>query len=75
VLLDDAIFTAVAPGALAAGAFRLGTAQDADDRILYDSATGELRYDGDGSGGAFGAIHFATLQGAPMIGVGDFTVI
>ena len=51
ILLDDAIFTAIAAdGALAAGAFRLGTAAlDADDRILYDAATGQIRYDSDGT--------------------------
>ena len=39
IQLDDAIFTAIgAVGALAAGAFALGTvALEADDRILYDA--------------------------------------
>src|SRR6185436_11079261 len=38
LFLDDAIFTGIAAGTLAAGAFRAGTsALDADDRILYDS--------------------------------------
>src|SRR6185503_5531921 len=35
--LDDAVFAGLPTGALAAGAFRVGTgALDADDRIIYD---------------------------------------
>jgi Ca2+-binding RTX toxin-like protein len=62
ILLDDAIFTALgSPGALAAGAFRTGTAAaDADDRIIFNAGTGALFYDQDGSGAA-AAVQFATL--------------
>jgi Ca2+-binding RTX toxin-like protein len=75
VALDDAIFTAIgAPGALAAGAFATGTAAgDADDRIVYNSTTGQLFYDADGNGGG-GAILFATLTGAPTLAASDFVV-
>ena len=43
VQLDHAVFTAAGPaGTLAAGAFYTGSAaHDADDRIIYDSATRE----------------------------------
>lgn len=49
-------------GPLAEGAFRYGTtAQDADDRILYQSSTGRLFYDPDGVGG-IDAVLFAQLE-------------
>jgi Ca2+-binding RTX toxin-like protein len=57
ILLSQDVFTAFAnKGKLAADAFRAGVevdaARDASDRILYNTATGELRYDVDGVGGA-----------------------
>jgi len=76
ILLDDAIFTALGLGALGAGAFVIGTqAQDGDDRIIYNSTTGQLFYDADGSLSGSAAIHFATLDGHPTLAAGDFTVI
>jgi Ca2+-binding RTX toxin-like protein len=75
ILLDDAVFTGLGLGALAAGAFRLGsTAQDADDRILYDSQTGALSFDADGVGGA-AAVQFATVTAGLGITASEFTVI
>ncbi|HVQ09768.1 MAG TPA: calcium-binding protein [Allosphingosinicella sp.] len=76
IALDDAVFTALgAPGALNPNAFVTGAAAaDADDRIVYNSATGQLFYDADGNGGG-AAVLFATLTGAPALGAGDFTVI
>ena len=47
-------FSTLADGALAASAFHIGSAAaDADDRIVYDSASGALLYAWDGNG--FGA--------------------
>jgi len=74
--LDDAIFTQLnSPGALNLNAFHTGAAAaDANDRIVYNSTTGQLYYDADGSG-AGAAILFATLQGNPALTASDFMVI
>jgi Ca2+-binding RTX toxin-like protein len=51
IVLDHTIFAALDVGALAEAAFWAGTsAQDANDRIIYDKATGNLYYDADGNG-------------------------
>jgi serralysin len=62
-------------GALNPNAFFAGAAaHDADDPIIYNSATGQLFYDADGNG--MGAqVLFATLTGAPVLAAGDFAVI
>jgi len=50
-----------------------GIAHGAKDYILYNSTTGALSYDADGSGrGA--AVQFATLTGNPSLDVADFTL-
>ena len=73
--LDDAVFTGLAPGALPAGAFRVGAAAaDADDRIIYNSANGQLLFDADGNG-AGAAIHWATVHEGLAILASDFQVI
>lgn len=75
IALDHDIFTGIDVGALAASAFVTGNAaQDADDRILFDAATGWLSYDADGSG-AGAAIHFATLTGNAPIVATDIVVV
>jgi len=52
IALSGALF-GLTPGALSAGAFAMGTtAGDADDRVLYDAATGAILFDADGAGGA-----------------------
>lgn len=44
-------------------------------RILYNSHTGSLYYDQDGSGGTYAAIRFASLTGSPILTAADFVVI
>lgn len=75
IALDDAIFTALSPGALSAGAFALGAgATDALDRIIYNPANGALVYDADGAGGAAGQ-RFATLSAGLALTRADFVVV
>ncbi|HYI49539.1 MAG TPA: calcium-binding protein, partial [Allosphingosinicella sp.] len=76
IALDDAVFTAIGRlGALDNNAFVTGTAAaDADDRIVYNSATGQLFYDADGNG-AGAAVQFATVgTGLALLAI-DFMVI
>ena len=75
VALDDAVFAGLVAGSLPPGAFRTGSAAlDADDRILYDPATGALYFDPDGSGSG-AAVQFAALQAGLPVSASDFTVI
>lgn len=81
LVLDDAAFAAIgALGRFAAGDERfafgdgLTAGADAADRIVYDTATGDLYYDADGSG-AGASLLFATLQGAPRLDADDIVVI
>ena len=75
-LLSDATFTALIPGALASAAFRANTtglAADSSDRILYETDTGKLFYDADGTG-AIARIHFATIGIGLALTSADFSV-
>lgn len=79
--LENAVFTQLAAtGTLAAANFVSnvgGNAVDANDYVLYDSATGNLYYDTDGSG-AGAKVLFATISLAGVGGTvdaGDFIVI
>ncbi|MBX3568960.1 MAG: hypothetical protein KF914_12940 [Rhizobiaceae bacterium] len=75
--LSSSIFSKAGPaGALAAGAFWAsadGKAHDSSDRILYETDTGILRYDPDGTGTAT-AIKFAIMAGLPSMNAGDFVI-
>ena len=63
ILLDSAVFKKLGdPGILDWDALRWGgSAIDANDRILYDFATGTLSYDADGSGSG-AAVKFAKID-------------
>ena len=73
--LDNAVFTGLAAGALAAGAFHIGAhAAQAGDRIVYNSATGALMFDSNGSL-AGGETRFATLDAGLALTHKDFFVV
>ncbi|WP_425475933.1 hypothetical protein [Mesorhizobium yinganensis] len=75
--LDGAVFTALPVGTFAASAFNIFNdgPKDADDRIVYNSSTGNLYYDADGSGTAFGNVKFAHLAGAPDLSADVFILM
>ncbi|MFC7499782.1 FG-GAP-like repeat-containing protein [Enterovirga sp. GCM10030262] len=73
IMLDRAIFSAIsANGALAAAAYRMGTAAlDSSDRIIFHSATGNIFYDADGNG-AGAQVQFAKVTAGTTLTRGDF---
>ena len=75
IWLDDAVFSGLAIGQLASGAFAKGSAaMQSDDRIIYDSSTGNLYFDADGAGGQ-AQILVATLGTGLKMTAADFIVI
>ena len=78
--LDDAIFTAlngqttVSASQFSAGA-GVSSAADADDYLLYNTSTGALYYDADGSASTYSAQQFATLQNLAALTAASFTVV
>jgi serralysin len=75
LFLENEVFTGLAAGSLAAGAFAIGAAAaDADDRIVYNSATGALYFDADGTG-AGAAIQFATMTAGTSLAASDLFVV
>ena len=74
--VDNAIFAGLASGVLAATAFvrnTTGAAGDATDRIIYETDTGALLFDRDGTG-AIAAVRFATLGTNLAVTNADFFV-
>lgn len=78
-LENTGIFTALgsARGTLSAAKFwssTTGKAHDTNDRILYNTRTGELFYDPDGTGRQ-AAVEFANLTNKAKITAADFVII
>ena len=75
ILLKNDIFTEAGPnGTLDADAYHEGTAAaDAEDRIIYDSASGFIYYDADGAGGA-DAVLFARVSPGTDLSNTDFII-
>jgi Ca2+-binding RTX toxin-like protein len=70
-------FGGLTPGALDPKHFWAsadGVATTADHRFIYETDTGILRFDANGSA-AGGVTVIATLAGLPTLGAGDFTII
>jgi Ca2+-binding RTX toxin-like protein len=78
IRLENSVFLGLADGALGASAFTKGTvnvASDAFDRIIYNSASGALFFDRDGSGATYSAIRFAILDQNLALTAQDFLVV
>jgi uncharacterized delta-60 repeat protein len=76
LLLSDVIFASPPRGVLAPESFVAGAsavAHDADDYILYDTATGSLSYDPDGSG-TQSAMLFAVAANVALLTANDVHV-
>jgi Ca2+-binding RTX toxin-like protein len=78
---DNATFTALgADGNFVAGDGRFAagagftSGRDASDRLVYDTTTGNLYYDADGSGTGAAQL-VATIQGHPTLAAADISVI
>lgn len=76
IRLDNAVFTAVGSnGSMSSSAFYAGpAAHDSTDRIIYDSTTGALSYDRDGTGSAV-AVQVAELAPGLALTYQDFQIV
>lgn len=75
VELKQSIFSALDRGAVSAAAFvQAAAAQNTDQHIIYNSATGMLSYDADGKGGS-AAVAFAQLTKGQALSAADFVVV
>jgi hypothetical protein len=51
-----------------------GTATDTNDQVVFNTSTGQLYYDADGSGGGAAQL-FATVQAGATVAATDIVVI
>ncbi|EPX78170.1 calcium-binding protein [Litoreibacter arenae] len=76
IQLDSSVFAGLVAGDLDAIEFlsnETGLAETADQRVIYDSATGNLHFDSDGTGTAEGVV-FATLSTGLSLNENDFII-
>lgn len=74
--LENAVFTGLAAGALAANAFFIGLqAVDLNSRIIYNTENGNLYFDQDGSDGHIAQVQFAHLEAGLNLTAADFFVV
>jgi Ca2+-binding RTX toxin-like protein len=77
--LENSVFKSLtATGTLASGLLRVGAGvtggADGNDYLIYNSTSGALYYDADGSGSASAPIQFATLGNGLSLTSTDFFV-
>ena len=78
IRLENAVFLGLTAGGLPGVAFQAnitGFAQDSADRIIYETDTGRLFFDRDGTGALYARVHFATLDSGLAVTSADFFVI
>lgn len=68
------VFTSLWVQELGTDVFRVGTAADHNDHILYNQATGALYYDADGNGSG-AAVQFAKVAAGLALSASDFYTI
>ncbi|WP_026622959.1 Ca2+-binding RTX toxin-like protein (plasmid) [Ensifer sp. WSM1721] len=77
--LSRSVFTALSGGSLLSAQFYAAAgateAQDASHRIIYDTTSGALYYDADGSLSGAAAVQFAVLSTRPGLTAGDFLIV
>ncbi len=75
IVLIQNVFKGLDAGKLESSEFvRSSSARDAADRIIYDTATGHVSFDQDGTG-AIGAVTFAKISTGLSLTASDFLVI
>ncbi len=75
IRLNDSVYTGLKSGRLSADNFAVGAqATDVNDRVIYNSSTGALLYDADGSGSAEAA-QFARVGAGLSLNASHFFII
>ena len=78
IRLENAVFLGLTAGGLPGVAFQANTtglAQDGSDRLIYETDTGRLYFDRDGTGALYARVHFATLDIGLTLTSTDFIII
>ncbi|MGK9259421.1 calcium-binding protein [Sinorhizobium meliloti] len=79
LFLSKSVFTTLSGGTLAATQFYAAAgatdAQNVNQKIIYDTTSGALYYDADGSLSGHTAVQFAVLSTQPGLTAGDFVLV